>query len=198
MEVRFRARFYSTTCAVSGVVTVKQRWEEKASAVELNKLYAKSERAYLLDAPQAMPDSPSNPPMSTYCERTLTERRDFELHSDRLIVRVRTAFVRSGERTIVLAELNPNPERGVLRVRHNASFAGFVLALFALMVVAGNIDWRQTDFAWFSYPAGLIALGMLFVMFYRRRIAYRLFSFKSGAVAFDVMRRGKYREDFGA
>jgi hypothetical protein len=145
-----------------------------------------------------MPDSTPNALISIYCERTLGERRDFELHSDHLIVRVRTAFVRSGERTIMLAELSPNPERGVLRVRHNASFAGFVIALIVLMVAAGNIDWRQTDYAWFSYPAGLIAVGMLFVMFYRRRIEYRLFSFQSGAVAFDAMRRGKHRDDFGS
>ena len=143
-----------------------------------------------------MPDSTTSPPMTTYCERTLSDRRDFELHPDRLIVRVRTAFVRSGERTIMIAELSPHPERGVLRVRHNASLAGFVLALFVLMIVAGNIDWRQTDFAWFSFPAVFIALGILFVMFYRRRIEYRLFSFKSGAVAFDVMRRGRHRDDF--
>ena len=134
--------------------------------------------------------------MTTYFERTLSDRRDFELHPDRLIVRVRTAFVRSGERTIMLSELSPHPERGVLRVRHNASLAGFVLALFVLMIVAGNIDWRHTDFGWFSFPAVFIALGILLVMFYRRRIEYRLFSFKSGAVAFDVMRRGRHRDDF--
>ena len=134
--------------------------------------------------------------MTTYSERTLTDRREFELHPDRIVVRAGRAFVRSGERTIMLAELSPNPERGILRVRHNASLAGFVVALFVLMVVAGNIDWRHTDFAWFSYPAVFIALGILVVMFYRRRIEYRIFTFKSGTIAFDVMRRGKHREDF--
>lgn len=143
-----------------------------------------------------MPDATPNEMTTTYSERTLTDRREFELHPDRIIVRVKTAFVRSGERIIMLAELSPHPERGVLRVRHNASLAGFVLMLFVLIIVAGNIDWRQTDFAWFSLPAVFIALGILFVMFYRRRVEYRLFSFKSGAVAFDVMRRGRHRDQF--
>jgi hypothetical protein len=141
------------------------------------------------------------PAMSTeiiavYTEGTFSERRCFELYRDRLIVRVRTVFVRSGERTITLSDLSPDPERGILRVRHNASLAAFVLALFVLMTVAGNIDWRQTDFAWFSFPAAFVAFGILFVMFYRRRIEYRLFSFKSGAIAFDVMRRGRHRAEF--
>ena len=134
--------------------------------------------------------------IAAYSERTLLECRCFELYPDRLLVRVRTAFVRSGERTILLSDLSSNPERGVLRVRHNASLAAFVVALFVLMTVAGNIDWRQTGFAWFSFPAVFIALGILSVMFYRRRIEYRLFSFKSGAVAFDVMRRGRHRAEF--
>ena len=126
----------------------------------------------------------------------MSDRRDFELHPDRLILRVRTAFVRTGERTIMLAELSPHPERGVLRVRHNGGLAGFALALFVLLIIAGNIDWKKSDFAWFSFPAVFISLGILFVMFYRRRIEYRLFWFKSGAVAFDVMRRGRHRDDF--
>jgi hypothetical protein len=52
MENRFRARFYSTTCAVSGVLKSKQRWAGKASALsccwELNKLYVTGEKEYLL------------------------------------------------------------------------------------------------------------------------------------------------------
>ena len=147
---------------------------------------------------QSCPPTPgtSTQPAATYLERTLGERREFELHPDRLVVRVWTAFVRSGERTIMLSELSPHPERGILRVRHNASLAGLALALFVLMIVAGNIDWRQTDFAWFSLPAVFIALGILFVLFYRRKTEYRLFSFKSGAVAFDVMRRGRHQDQF--
>src|SRR5688500_11677265 len=50
MEIRFQARFYSTTCAVSGVGKVKQPWAECASVFglwELNELYVKHEREYL-------------------------------------------------------------------------------------------------------------------------------------------------------
>ena len=142
--------------------------------------------------------SNSNPPTATYCESTFSERREFELHPEYLIVKVRKALVYASERTILLAELSPNPERGILRIKHNASFAGLTLALFVLMAVFGNVDWRHTSFAWFSYPAVIIALGMLFVLFYRRRIEYRVFTFKGGAVAFDVMRRGKQGETFAA
>jgi hypothetical protein len=134
--------------------------------------------------------------MTSYCESTITERREFELHSDHLIIRIKKTFVYSSERTLKLAELSSLPERGILRVRHNASFAGLVLALFVLMIVFGNIDWRRINFAWFQIPAVIIALGMLFVVFYRRRIEYRVFTFKSGAVAFDVMRRGKQSSGF--
>lgn len=134
--------------------------------------------------------------VAAYCERTLGEQRTFELLPDRLVVRVKNAFVRSGERTIMLKELNPDPERGVLRARSNVSLVGFFLALFVVLVVAGNIDWRQTDSAWFSIPTVVIALGILFFLFYRRKIEYRLFSYKSGSVAFDVMQRGRHRGDF--
>lgn len=134
--------------------------------------------------------------VTAYCERTLVDQRTFELLPDRLIVRVKNALVRSGERTIMLKDLNPDPERGVLRARDNVSLVGFFLALFVLVVVAGYIDWRQTDSAWFSIPSVVIALGILFFLFYRRKIEYRLFSYKSGAVAFDVMQRGRHRASF--
>jgi len=128
----------------------------------------------------------------TYKDSWNTGARTFALHDDRLVISIKTTGFMSREVTVPLADLKPHHDEG--RKRSSLLFLGALFVAFAvfwLLSLRGMHNAR-------SLPIGILplVLGLLLGAIGVRKRRFRIFSFKSGIVAFDILapRLGSDRE----
>ncbi len=119
----------------------------------------------------------------TYKDNWNTGTRRFTLHDDKLVIAIKTTGFMSREVTIPLNDLKPHCDEG--HKRSSLLFLGALFVLFAgfwLLSLRGMHNAR-------SLPIGILPLviGVALCAVGARRRKFRIFSFKSGIVAFDIL-----------
>jgi hypothetical protein len=125
----------------------------------------------------------------TYRDTTPDRRRHFELFRDRVHLRVKSHAM-DGETTIQLANLNPVPERLLVRPQVPLQLALLLIAV-ASGIVIGAFATGADDVSPAVFIALLVAIvGAVILVFFGKKVEYLRFKTDADAVMLDVARRG--------
>jgi hypothetical protein len=141
-------------------------------------------------------------PLARYSEVRPNGRRQFELFTDRVIVKAKSARADT-ESTIMLADLRPEPNR--LRVRPNEFGVGLLmlvasvaLGLFAVLATGLPPSTADKNFVWWALAGGLFFVSLVILAKTFRKIEFLQFVSNHGTALLDVARAGPQRAGFQA
>ena len=122
-------------------------------------------------------------PNHAYKDNWNTGGRKFALYDEKLVISIQTTGFISREVTVPLADLKPHFDAG--QKRSSLLFLGALFLLFAifwLVSLSGMYNAR-------SLPIGIVpfVFGVALCAIGAKKRKFRIFSYKSGVVAFDVL-----------
>jgi len=130
----------------------------------------------------------------TYSERRFDGHRDFELQSDRVLVKGREFLGAEFEQTILLEMLQPEVNRARA---HTRGFGGGITLIVAAMGIKQGFGLSV-----FSYWGGLASVlavgGVLLTLATSRRINWVIFKSRAGVDSLTIARSGPDKERFDA
>lgn len=129
--------------------------------------------------------------ISEYFEANYLTRRHFELFDDELIITAKDAHFNKGIHKIKLNIINP--EFSEIHSRSQGFSTGLYLLIISLIFYYGTIFGPKKDAV-----VCLMSLifGLIFFLFFLKRLKIARFLNTSGVVAFDIIKRGKSQNQF--
>lgn len=122
-------------------------------------------------------------PNHAYKDNWNTGGRKFALYDEKLVISIQTTGFISREVTVPLADLKPHFDAG--QKRSSLLFLGALFLLFAIFWLVSLSGMHNAR----SLPIGIVpfVFGVALCAIGAKKRKFRIFSYKSGVVAFDVL-----------